>query len=262
MSLPRGVLIRGRVVESGTKAPIAGAAVQYVPERGNNPNATNDIVTGWQGIQLSGKDGAFEFAVLPGPGTLLIHGPNRQFVLREIGSRELDSGTPGGDRNYAAAIQRVNPKPLADPLELTFELRRGATISGRITTIDGKPAEHALLITRLNIHPTSLTWRGSALEVLGGRFELSGLGEGVEYPVHFLDAKNRLGATALLKAGDISPSVVLVPCGEVVATFTDVSGKPIANLKPTFEMVVTPGSHRFDRVAMRMGHSRPTPILS
>ena len=174
-------------------------------------------------------------------------------MLQEIGSRDLDSGTPGGARNYVGAIQRVNPKPLADPLELTVELRRGATISGRITTAGGEPAEHALLITRLNIHPASLTWRGSPLEVLGGRFELSGLGDGLEYPVHFLDAKNRLGATALLKAGDISPTVVLVPCGEAMAMFTDASGKPIAGFQPTLEMVVTPGSHRFDREAMRNG---------
>ena len=58
VSLPRGVLVRGRVVESGTRAPIADAAVQYVPARTNNPNATRDIVTRWQGIQLSGADGA------------------------------------------------------------------------------------------------------------------------------------------------------------------------------------------------------------
>jgi protocatechuate 3,4-dioxygenase beta subunit/beta-lactamase regulating signal transducer with metallopeptidase domain len=252
VSLPRGVLVRGRVVESGTKNPIAGVAVQYVPETRNNPNVSDDIVTGWQGIQLSGMDGAFEIAVLPGPGTLLANGPGKQFVSHEFGSRQLERGLPGGERNYAHAMQRINPKPNSDPLDLKLTLHRGVTISGRITNSADEPVEKALLISRLNIHSSELTWRGFPIEALGGRFELSGLGESREYPVHFLDPKNRLGATVVFKAGDQSPTVVLEPCGEAVATFADSLGKPIPDVQPDFEFVVAPGPHRFGSSAMRL----------
>ncbi|HEY3964109.1 MAG TPA: carboxypeptidase regulatory-like domain-containing protein [Planctomycetaceae bacterium] len=252
VSLPRGVLVRGRVVESGTTNPIAGVAVQYVPETRNNPNVADDIVTGWQGIQLSGMDGAFEIAVLPGPGTLLANGPGKQFVSHEFGSRQLERGLPGGERNYAHAMQRINPKPNSDPLDLTLTLHRGVTISGRITNSADEPVEKALLISRLNIHSSELTWRGFPIEALGGRFELSGLGESREYPVHFLDPKNRLGATVVFKAGDQSPTVVLEPCGEAVATFADSLGKPIPDVQPDFEFVVAPGPHRFGSSAMRL----------
>ncbi len=252
VSLPRGVIVRGRVIESGTKTPIAGAAGQYVPESRNNLSAADDIITGWQGIQLSGTDGAFEIAVLPGPGTLLANGPGKQFVSQEFGSRQLERGLPGGERNYAHAMQRVNPKPNSDPLDLTLALQRGVTISGRITNSADELVERALLISRLNIHPSELTWRGFPIETLGGRFELSGLGESREYPVHFLDPKNRLGATVIFKAGDQSPTVVLEPCGEAVAMFTDSRGKPIPDLQPDFEIVVTPGPHRLGPSAMRL----------
>src|SRR5262249_32829423 len=141
----------------------------------------------------------------------------------------------------------------SDPLDLTIELTRGASVSGRITTRGGQPVGHVLLVTKLNMHPGELTWRGFPLEALGSRFELSGLAEGAEYPVHFLDAENRLGATALLKAADKSPTVVLEPCGEAMAKFVDTTGKPVAGYRPYLEIVVTPGTSRLDLKVMRTG---------
>ena len=69
LALPRGVQVRGAVVEAGTKTPVAGASIQYVPERVNNRNVTDDILTGWQGIQLSDAAGKFAIAVCAGPRT-------------------------------------------------------------------------------------------------------------------------------------------------------------------------------------------------
>jgi len=251
VSLPRGALVRGRVVESGTKKPVAGAAIQYIPERFNNPNAKADIITGWLAIQLSGEDGSFEMPVLPGPGILIVNGQSPEFVSQELGARQLDRGLPGGERNYAHAFQRVNPEANGESLDVTIELKRGTSVSGRITTAAGNPVEHALLITRLNMHPMSLTWRGFPLDALGGRFELSGLADGAEYPIHFLDAKNRLGATLMASSAEPAPIVVLVPCGDAAATFIDNEGKPVADHQPQLEIVLTPGAARFDLEAMR-----------
>jgi hypothetical protein len=253
VTLPRGVLVRGRVVESGTKTPIAGAMIQYVPETRNNRNVDDDIITGWQGIQLSETDGAFEIAVLPGPGTLLANGPNGEFVLQEFGSRQLERGAPGGDRSYAHAMQHINPEPNSDPLNPTLEMRRGATLSVRLTNAAHEPVEHALVISRLFVNPSELNWRGFPKEALGGRFELSGLADGVEYTVHFLDAKNRLGATAVFKGSDKSASVELTPCGEASATITDAGGKPVAGYFPRLDIIVAPGPDRFEAAAKAPG---------
>ena len=96
VELPRGVLVRGKVVEEGTNTPVPGASIQYLPETANNPNTSDDILTGWQGIQLSDDQGEFAIAVLPGPGRLLVHGPQGKYVLQMIAGRMLAGGKPGG----------------------------------------------------------------------------------------------------------------------------------------------------------------------
>jgi hypothetical protein len=243
--------VRGRVIETKSNTPVPGAAIQYVPESRNSSNA-DDIVTRWQGIQLSGGDGEFEIAVLPGPGTLLANGPQGQFIFKEFGSRQLESGLPGGWRQYAHAIHRVNPEKGSGPIDVTLEMQRGTTVVGRITNEAGEPVAKALVITPLSINPSETEWR-FPLETFGGRFELSGLAEGREYPVHFLDAKNRLGATVMLTSDNPTPTVVLAPCGQATATFTDAKGKPLADHYAPLEIVVTPGPHKFESAVMSGG---------
>ena len=112
-------------------------------------------------------------------------------------------GRPGGARYYANAIERLDPEKGADPVDVTIELERGAKIAGQLVNEAGEPIDEALMITRLNIVPTTLSWRGDASKhVLGGRFDLSPLEPGVKYTVHFLDAKQRLGATVTLSTDD------------------------------------------------------------
>jgi protocatechuate 3,4-dioxygenase beta subunit len=253
VALRRGVLVRGKVVEAGTNAAVAGATIQYVPEEANNPYRADDILTGWQGIQLSGDNGGFKIAILPGAGRLLVHGPHREFVLQEIGSRQLSAGRPGGQRNYAHAILRVNPEPKSPPIDVTLELQRGAKTAVRLTKESGEPVDEALVITRLNISPLSLYWRGFPMEALGGRFELSGLAAGREYPVYFLDAKRRLGATAVLKASGEVRTIVLAPCGQATAKLVDSQGRPLPAMHPLLEMVVTAGVLGSDEDAVLRG---------
>ena len=88
VKLRRGVLVRGTIIEAGTDEPVAGASIQYHPESSHNPNVSDDVLTGWQGIQLSDDEGKFEIVVLPGPGRLLVHGPQGKYVLRETSERD------------------------------------------------------------------------------------------------------------------------------------------------------------------------------
>jgi beta-lactamase regulating signal transducer with metallopeptidase domain/protocatechuate 3,4-dioxygenase beta subunit len=254
VSLPRGVLVRGRVVEAGTGAPVAGASVQYIPESVNNDFDSDEILTGWQGIQLSEADGRFEIAVLPGPGRLLAHGPDGTYVLKAIGDRELSSNRPGGRRRYVHAIERINPPADTEVVPVTLELQPGATVSGRLVDERGAPIDEAVVISRLRVSPHDIFWRGGALApTLGGRFELAGLDADQEYPIHFLDAKNRRGATAVISATDKEPTIVLEECGQATMRFVDAGGRPVDDYYPSVEIVVTPGVYRFDSDAMQSG---------
>lgn len=241
VALRRGVLVRGRVTAAGSNSPIANASVQYIPEEQNNLHVKDDILTGWQAIERSDEDGKFAIAVLPGPGRLLVHGLGNQFILTEIGASELRSGKPGGTRNYANAILKIEPKVDAEPLEIDVSLRPGESITG--TLVDERDAKiaEALVISGFNISPTSLTWRGHTFPTLGGRFQFQGLEPGKPYPVYVLDAKNRLGATLAVEAGMNPPTVVLRPCGEASARFVDLEGKPLKGHRPLIKMVFRPG---------------------
>ena len=82
-----------------------------------------------------------------------------------------------------------------------------------------------------------------------GHFAVHGLAADAEVPVYFLDAKHKLGATALLSgksAADGPVTVRLQPCGTARARLVDPAGKPVARSRDTYGshmtmMVVTPG---------------------
>lgn len=253
LTLPRGVLVRGTVVEAGSGSPVAGAAVQYMPESSNNPNDSDDILTGWQCIEVTDGEGRFTMAVLPGPGRLLVNGPHGKYVFQELGGREIDSGKPGGTRNYVHAFVKVNPEKEQDPIDVKLTLQPGATVKGRIVDEQGGTVDEALVVSRLNISPYSLHWRGHTIPTLGGRFELSGLAAGVEYTIYFLDSKRKLGATEIIKAGDKERTVVLKPCGAATFRLIDEKGEPMPANYGWTEMVVTPGASKFDRAAIDRG---------
>ncbi len=248
LSLPRGVLVRGKVVESGTEKPVVGASVQYVPEEANNSHDADDIVTGWQNIRLSNDLGQFEIGVLPGPGRLFVHGPVNEYVVRQSSSRELFRGKPGGERVYAHAIEKLDPEVDSNPVEVTFALERSPVITGEVVDEQGSPVAETLMISRLNIHASWLRWQAIPQTILDGRFQIAGLTAGEECPIYFLDPNRRLGATVVVKAGDGPVRVVLTPCGRATMRLVDSEGKPVAGYdehEMSAEMIVTPGVSKF-----------------
>jgi hypothetical protein len=254
VTLPRGVLVKGKIVEVGTGKPIAGAAIQYRPESANNPNTADDILTGWQAIQLADNQGRFAIAVLPGPGHLLVHGQVGNYVFQETTDRQLSSGKPGGQRYYAHAFEKLDLETGIESFDLTIELEPGATVTGEIVDADGLPADNVTVLHELNISPTSAYWRGHTRPTLGGRFEIGGLAAGEEYPVHILDAGRKLGATAIFRADESNPRVVLQPCGSAKMRLVNQLGNPVPNLQTVDAFfVMRPGAYEFDSDAMRSG---------
>jgi|GEM_PF-6903841 len=255
IKLDKVELVSGTVIDAATGKPLPDAAVQYYPERTNNKRLTDDVVTGWQSIQKTYGAGKFQIPVLPGPGTLLVHAAERNFILQETGSRELHWGKPGGSRTYAHAIQKINPADEKPGKSMKIELQPGKTVSGTLVDQSGNSVKHALMISRLKISPSSPDWwRGFPDEAHNGKFELQGLREGVEYPVFFLDRENQRGAAALISTNNPSPKIVLKPCGSATARFVDPNGKPIADqILCDLRLIATPGQPQFDLQATRRG---------
>jgi hypothetical protein len=243
--LTRGVLLSGKVIEWGTGRPLAGANIQCRPARGGNARRMLTVA--------SQQDGAFQLAIQPGTGHLLIFGPTSDYVLEEIGSRRLDvNSRPGGTRFYAHAIIPYESKP-GDPLKpLAVELRPGTIVKGRVQGPQGQAVTDASLVTMLHIDPGTLMWRGKFQpQVRDGSFELHGIDPNGSTRIHILDPEREWGTTFDISGKQPTKEVTirLEPCGQASARFVGPDGKPLANFDITSytSLVVTPGPPPFSR---------------
>ena len=238
ITLPRGVILRGKVVEQGTGRPLAGSSIQFfpIPPR-------KDVLDGWEAIVASGQDGSFEIVVPGGKGHLLVFGPTSDYILEKIGGYTLRSGKVGGMPYYAHDIVSYDVRAGSEPRDLNVTLRPGKTIRGHVTGPDGQTVQNAEILTTLHIEPFNPSWRGFTLPVRDGRFEIHGLDPEKEYRAYFFDAEHECGAAVTVsgKQVDRQLTVQLQPCGQAVARFVGPDGKPLPKHIPHLEFMVTPG---------------------
>jgi beta-lactamase regulating signal transducer with metallopeptidase domain/5-hydroxyisourate hydrolase-like protein (transthyretin family) len=253
--LPTAVVANGRVVDAISGMPIARASVQYHLDLENNKSVPDSALTGWQDIHLTDDQGWFNIAVPPGPGTLLVHAPAQSnYILKEMGSRQIEIGKPGGKRYYAHAFERIDPpSPNAKVTGSntfavkTLKLQPGGKADVKLVDADGKTVEKAIAMSRLNISKYSPNWIGFSDEVSGGRIEIRGLEKGKRYPVYFLEPKRRLGATALISTDNPQTTVTLKPCATAKVRILQHDGKPQQGGIWGPLMVMTPGPAGFDK---------------
>ena len=197
LALPRGVSVRGKVIEEGSGKPIAGARIGYIsnPDRDERSGAFNTRA-------VTAADGSFEFGVMPNPGYLTVLGPSEDYVLQEIGLRMARAGQPGG-AGHTPTPSRAGFE--AGQREPGHRARAPAQrpVMGHVFGPDGRPVRGGQVISRVTLRPPAdslavLDGRLPRCAVRDGHFAVHGLAEDADVPVYFLDAKNNLGATALV----------------------------------------------------------------
>jgi RNA polymerase sigma factor (sigma-70 family) len=254
LELPAGVLVRGKVTDAQSGQPVPDVSVQFHPRTDRNKYLRNDVITGWQGNVVSGADGVFQIPVLPGPGHLLVCGPNLDYIHQEVGSSVLSNGKPGGMRYQPDALVKLDLDPAVRVHEVAVKMRRGVTVQGIVVGKDGKPIAKGLMICRPQVAAFLPYWQFPT-ELRDDRFELHGLDPKGSCPVVFLDPQERWGAVVTLsgKQAEKPVTVKLVPCGQASARFVNQRGEPLANIRPWIEIVVTPGPYRLDLQAYNKG---------
>jgi hypothetical protein len=265
MALPRGVLLTGKVTEEGSGKPVAGASLSFVShlERQGKTTSGSPVLD-------STLDGSFQLAALPSPGYLSVMGPTDDYVFQAVDSGMVDAGRPGGSRYYSHANILLDLKPGVESTTVNVVLRRGGAVKGEVVDPDGKPVANAWMISRIILPQTPGAWktwrRGHHAVTRDGRFVLHGLDPNVETPVHFLEPKRKLAATALI-SGELAAGgslvVHLAPCGAAVMRLVDPRGEPIAALRGgpwLVSMVVAPGAVRMNAGEMTADESDLTRI--
>jgi RNA polymerase sigma factor (sigma-70 family) len=247
LSLPRGVLVTGRVVDDSTDQPIAGAKVEYRSLTGDDdPRARTQpdgsaVQWGWLNTDTS-QDGTFRLALLPGRGWLLAKGPGVEYVHGEVSAEQLVGRKAGGTPFFPDALLPIDLKPNAELKDVVLRLRRGVTLSGKVVGPTGEPVEAAFVLASSFMPSRSFELRGDALPVRQGQFEIQGCDPEKTVPALFYDSGNRQGAFAELSPKRVaSEPVRLAACGSASVRFVDPAGKPVPRPIVQVEVVLRQG---------------------
>jgi RNA polymerase sigma factor (sigma-70 family) len=218
VELPRGVVVSGKVTEAGSGKPVAGAVVEYYPDRLNIPKFGVFVLswlggTGTEYVQ-SGPRGKFRAVVYPGKGTLVVKAPGRGYVP------VIFNGTDQGRVIFPEALRGLNFPKGTTRHRVAITLRRGVTLKGRLVGPDGKPVKRARLLCYF--HHQGL------LEIRDGTFALRGCDPQGTFPVFVLDHKNEFGAAVLLSGRQKGKPVTLrlERLGKAVVRVVPPKGKP------------------------------------
>jgi RNA polymerase sigma factor (sigma-70 family) len=257
ITVPPGVLIRGKVTDAATGQPIAGTGVHF-----HGRDIVNERGKFDPGTSMTDATGLFRIAVPPGQGYLAFVGPTDDYIQLAMPSNKVLYDRPGGLLHYAHAWHSIQAK-LGAQRDIAVTLRRGITVRGRLVHADGTPVAEARMVSK---RITPLAWfspfssyrpNGMGLPVHAGKFELHGLDPDETCSVLFLDAKNLQGAVAQVSArehGSLPMTIRLSPCGSATVRYVDAKGKPVVGLAPGFfEIVLMPGVSVYDMKARDQG---------
>jgi hypothetical protein len=208
--------------------------------------------------KVTGPDGGFQVAVLPGPGHLLVWAPTPDYVPLETTERRLTNDQPGGQRWYFDGLLKYDLKPQAEPVERKLTVRRGVTVRGRLVGPDGKPVAKAQMLFRPLYDMTGAYPSHYPATVRDGRFELRGCDPDKTYTVLFLDPQGQLGARAEIagkQAGGEPVTVRLAPCVTARGRYQDAGGKPVKGHVGFAQVIMRPGCARYDFAAFEKGQT-------
>ncbi len=270
-ALPKGVLVRGRIVEAGTEKPVAGAIVFHQAQKKNNPDYVEEDAAAWFNMDkqhvFTDKDGRYAIAVMPGPGYLLANAPTGDFVPEEIPFVELygDLIWPN-QRIYPDAFRKIVPKAGEGPIDVDLSFRRGTPLRGEVLAADGKPVKDAILLSRWYVPPDQMTLETDAgLPISNGRFELKSCDPAGSAQVLLLDARNQQGVVVDQKGDMLAGGLkaTLQPCGSATVRFVNAEGKPIVGRAPGHvELVLTPGESSSAGLFLMYGRKKQSPIVA
>jgi len=242
VEVPRGILVRGKVIDEVSGVGIAGARLEYHIRRENTPVLNKDFSRRiyWAAEYYrvtTGTDGRFQYAVANALGHFMVKAPTPAYINRYITHGQFQYDQAGGFWYVADGITTINPKSGMDAMNVTIALRRGLDIHGMVLDPKGEPVDKAVLLTpsypRSGFnHNSRTTWRRP---VTKGRFNLEGCDPGKNRRVYIFDADENCGASIDLdvsKAMHEPPNIRLQPCGSLNVRFVDQNRQPWANVNP------------------------------
>lgn len=241
IEVPKGVLVRGKIVERESRRPVFGASLTYWVQRGKrqrHPKISRHdaYMTYWASEErpiATDEDGHFSASVLPGPGYFLVKAPTQDFISMNLTHGEVIGTEPGGYIFCVEAATKINPDFDVNEIETTIELRRGQSVNLTVRSSDGSAVKNALL---LDPHYTQMrdTYDSSLrrLPVWNGSAVVRGCDPSSPRRVYVLDVANNEGAVVDLQPEDVEKgqrTVQLARCGCAKLKIDGSDKNPLAN---------------------------------
>jgi beta-lactamase regulating signal transducer with metallopeptidase domain len=219
-ALTKGKIVHGRVIDTGTNRPIAGAAVAYQPKRGNpNNNGDYDL----RNPVVTDAEGRFAITALPGPGILAVETTDRNNMRVAV-----DADVPGG-RAYPQGVASIDVPKDGEPPAAEVLVRKGVTLQVRVLDPDGQPAR-GIVGTCEGIDAKHMDVWNQGQPFADGVFKMPGADPSRTYRVYFLHPDRKLGAFVDVKPhpqGGVAADVRVQPTAKVHGKVVTTSGSPV-----------------------------------
>lgn len=232
MTLKRGVVVRGRLIDKATGQPLRGFVEYYAfqdnPHLDEYPNFKRE--TQVTRVLVLASDGRFTIPALPGRGLIAaraqeeryLHGIGRDSIK---GFEERAGGFPTYPF-YCSTVDKhvlaeINPEPETREIPLELQVDPGRTVEGRVLGPDGQVLEGVVEIRTLDMFQVAQQTSMNSPE-----FVVTGLPSG-RYRLDFIHRARKLAGSLALKGDEMGkPTVTLEPWGTVVGRVVDEEGKP------------------------------------
>ena len=242
LELPKGVVVRVRLVDKTTGKVVAVQAVHHfkLPSNLNEGQAT-DV----------GPFDGFQMIVPPGPAIFYAEVAGEDLPYTRARLAPADRGKGVGDLGDGEPISiilsdchtyRIVDVPAGvDTFALDLELTRGASRKGRLIDPDGQPLAGVIA------YGLAANWQVKTLGDL--TFEAVGLETGRPRTASFIYIARRLAGAVLIEPGDGPVEVRLAPCGSAVGRLVDGDGHPLAGAMVQLQ----PQDHRGELFPLNVG---------
>ena len=245
-TVARGILLTGRVVDKKTGKGVSGG-IRFIPLSGNK-YAKQPGYDSYQYERLMRQvdgDGRFKFAVIPGPGVLMVqaHGGEKANGGQQINpykqaefdakDREHVKITESDGGYFTAldnsieflaiehAVKYLDLAPDATSAECNLFLERGQTMTVKIEDMDGKP------LKRTTVAGVTAGWPNT-MPIKDATCTIFALDPKKPRRVLFYHAERRLAGALTVRGDEKEPPVArLVPTGCVTGRVLDREGQPI-----------------------------------
>jgi protocatechuate 3,4-dioxygenase beta subunit len=217
LSLSRGIMMSGQVVEEGTRNGVGDVPIDYSPAPGS---ATGTVAPVPPTVRTD-ANGRFRIVVPSGKGRLWIANFVPGYAMQDL----YGGNYPEKTERYARSFD-ARPGQVAH--EVRFAIGRGVTITIHARDHDGRPVAGAQVVS----HSTADVFQSKEVSNAEGVLRVPGISSHLGYELAVIQRKRRLAAIANVspKPTDrtIDLEVQLEPAGSATGHVLDNQGRAIA----------------------------------